>query len=86
MAFWIDKNEKAKKVWKWISETLKVLAIIIYIIYIILKWRDKANNIVSDLQLVTQWIILSMFSCFIILNFIHWLKPIWFEKKEANEE
>jgi magnesium-transporting ATPase (P-type) len=86
MSFWIDKNEKAKEVWKWISETVKVFAIMIWIINVILKWRDDANNTVSDFQLVTQWIVITLFCSFLMLNFIHWLKPIWFEKRDENEE
>ena len=86
MAFWINNNEKATETWQWISETVKVLTLIGYIIYVLLKWRDKANITVSDFQLVTQWIVYSLLCCFLIINFIHWLKPIWFEKKEDNEK
>ncbi|MBS4043885.1 MAG: hypothetical protein KGZ59_08740 [Chitinophagaceae bacterium] len=81
MAFWINNNEKATETWKWISETLKVLGLIIWILHFLVKTRDKPNNVVSDFQLVTQWIVVILLCSFLILNFIHWLKPIWFEKK-----
>lgn len=86
MAFWINNNEKATETWKWISETLKVLGLIIWILHSLVKTRDKPNNVVSDFQLITQWIVISLISAHLLLNFIHWLKPMWFKKKESNEE
>lgn len=85
MAFWINNNEKASETWKWISETLKVLGLIISILHFLVKTRDKPNNVVSDFQLVTQWIVVILLCSFLILNFIHWLIPIWFEKKVKDE-
>ena len=86
MAFWINNNEKATETWKWISETLKVLGLIIWILHFLVKTRDKPNNVVSDFQLITLWIVISLISAHLVLNFIHWLKPMWFKKKESNEE
>ncbi len=79
MAFWIKNNGNATKNWKLINNIFYISWIIIIVLRIIIRMRDKANSIVSDLQNLLTWIGLAFVFFYLIINIIHWLKPKWFE-------
>ena len=81
MAFWIKNNEKVGQKWKVLNSIFYGGWVILFILRMIVRMRDKANNVTSDFQSALTWIALISVLSYFITNFIHWLKPKWFENK-----
>ncbi len=54
------------------------------ILRFIVKMRDKANHIESDLQKITSIVFVTAGFLLLILSFVHWLKPKWFENNATK--
>ncbi len=79
MAFWIQNNENVSSKWKTVHSILYVIWAISMILRFIARIRDKSQHIESDLQTVCWVIWVSSGFMLLLLSFIHWLKPKWFE-------
>ena len=79
MAFWIKNNVNATKNWKLTNNIFYISWVVIFLLRIIIRMIDKANNTVSDLQNLLTWIGFVFIFFYLIINIIHWLKPQWFE-------
>jgi uncharacterized membrane protein HdeD (DUF308 family) len=84
MAFWIKNNKKVTSGVKTFNSTLSVLFILTCLFRIIVRLRDKPNNVESELQITLSWVSICIGIIYLIMNFTHWLNSKCFENKNKE--
>ena len=81
MLFWIKNNNKIIKSVKLLNSIFYGFWFVLIIIKVIVQIYNKSKGIKSNLENILTLIGAILIINYLLFNFIHWLKPKWFENK-----
>lgn len=84
MTFWLKDNEQANAIWINISKVLKYSFWLAFVARGIIRMIDNVHYKDNVWFNMVTYVALGFGLLNLILNFVHWVKPKWFENENKQ--